>query len=278
MAATPDIVRIKHSTDSEASIVAAIAPGSSHPITRGELVLGIETGQAKLYALDSTNVPVPVVSGYPFGIDGGDFDAGSFPVLNGSLLPRLGTTATTSYDGWTKVYDSGESYSYTYYALMNFNIVYNGTTYNRFYVNPNCSITFGAANTSTFLSLTSPYLNKILLEAGYGNIQKLYIQSNSAYYRFRFEGRQFGSIYTGQTNLIYEMTIINPAYTNDQLIELRAAGTGFVNRTTQPFAIASESAAFASEPDILPGESWVFEGDKATGQTWTMTPYKYIDT
>jgi len=126
--------------------------------------------------------------------------------------------------------------------------------------------------------LFSPYLNKILLEGGYGYVKKIYIQTNTAYYRVRFEGRQFGGLYTGQTNLIYELTIINPAYTDSQLIELRSAGTGFINRTTAPFAIANESTAFASEPDILPGESWVFEGDKATGQTWTMTPYKYIDT
>lgn len=82
MAATPDIVRLKYSSDGDAAIRAAIATNGTDPIVTGELVVGVEDFQAKLYSKDATGRIVEVVSGVGRPtIDGGDFNT-AVPVLN----------------------------------------------------------------------------------------------------------------------------------------------------------------------------------------------------
>lgn len=275
MAANPEIIRLKYSTDSEASIAAAIATNGSHPISKGELVVAIGNGQAKLYTYDFSNIPVPVVSGFPFGVDGGDFDLGSFPIMSGSRFPRLGTTPATSYDGWTRVINAVNTTT-SYFVPTSFTFYFNNTPYNGFFVNRSSLITFGSSSTATTgFSASSPAVNKILIEPLSGFIQRVYTQVNTAFTRVRVEGDATLNTALGASDLIYEFTVVNPAYTSSQLMELRTAGTGYVTRNGI-FAIANSSTAFDSEPDMLVGESWVFEGN-STGTAWTMHDYSYID-
>lgn len=282
MAANPEIIRLKYSTDSEASIVAAIAPGASHPISRGELVIGLEPAGAKLYTLSAGNIPVPVVSGFPYGVDGGDFDLGSFPIVPFSRLPILGTTAATDYTGWTRVVnETNRTSSYT--TNMLFDIVFDGDTYSSFFVNRGSYITFGVNNPNIVYSTPSasnPYQQKILIDTVgngvYEYIQRIYVQSNTAYYRIRVEMDSTAGTLPGQSDRIYELTFVNPSLTTNQLIELRTGGTGYYNRNGVTLISGDQSTLFASAADILPGESWVFEGD-SSGSSWTMTPYAHID-
>jgi len=52
VAVFPDRIVLKNSTDDRATIEAAIASGGSDPITQGELVLGINGADARIYTLD----------------------------------------------------------------------------------------------------------------------------------------------------------------------------------------------------------------------------------
>ena len=53
MAVYPDRIVLKSSEESGANITAAIAPGGAEEILRGEIVLGISAGSARLYTLDN---------------------------------------------------------------------------------------------------------------------------------------------------------------------------------------------------------------------------------
>lgn len=278
MAANPDIIRLKYSTDGDASIVAAISPNGSHPITRGELVIGVDSGFAKLYTLDVANQPVQVVSGFPSGVDGGDFDFGAYPVRVGSRLPRLGTTPVTVYTGWTQYFygQNGGSGGPPQF-IMPFSVSFGGTAYNTLYVHRSSFVTFGSASTATTsFSASNPPANKIHIEPLSGYMTAIYYQSNQAYFRIRVEGHAVANVQPSDANLFYELTIINPAYVTGQVIELRTSGSGYTNRNGI-FMIASPSSAYASAPDMLLGESWVFQGNDA-GNSWTATSYRYVDT
>jgi hypothetical protein len=58
VAVFPSRIRLKETTDSSATISAAIGTGGSDPIVAGEIVIGREAGAAKLYTLDSTGAVV----------------------------------------------------------------------------------------------------------------------------------------------------------------------------------------------------------------------------
>jgi hypothetical protein len=279
MAANPHLVRLKHSTDGEASIVAAIGPDGSHAITRGELVIGIGSGQAKIYTIDQQGVPVPVVSGFPFGIDGGDFDLGSFAILNGSRLPLLGTSPATTYEGWTRVVnETNRTQSYT--ASLPFSISFAGDSYNSFFLNRGSFITFGVDEINPVLypfTDITPYMPRITIDSAPGHeyFQRVYIQSNSAYYRIRFEGDSTSGTLPGQSDRVFELTFVNPELTNTQLIELRTGGTGYYNRNGVTM-LADYGVIYAQASDILVEESWVFSGNE-DGTDWEMLPYHYLD-
>lgn len=274
MAANPNIIRLKYSADSEASIIAAIEPGASHPITRGELVIGTQNGFAKLYTLDSNDVPVAINASLPSNVDGGDFDLGSYSITEGSRLPLLGVNPAMYYPGWARVVNAVNTTT-SYQPSMQFDFPFNGSTYNSFYVNKNSFITFGADPLPSSFSEGSPAVNKIFIEPATGYIQRIYVQSNSAYCRVRFEGDATLNTALGSSDLIYEITFINPALTTNPLIELRTSGTGYTNRNGL-FMIASPTTALAQAPDMLVGESWVFEGN-ADGTAWTMHDYSHIN-
>lgn len=274
MAANPDIIRLKHSTDSEASIIAAIAPGASHPISRGELVVGVENGFAKLYTLDTNDSPVAIGGSLPASIDGGDFDSGSYSIVAGSRSPLLGVNPAMYYNGWTRVVNTVNRTA-SYLASMQFYFNFNGNAYDSFYVNRNSLITFGIDPVPSSYSASSPAVNKIFIEPATGYIQRIYVQSNTAYCRVRFEGDATINTALGASDLIYEITFINPALTTNPLIELRTSGTGYTNRNGL-FMLASPTTSLASAPDMLVGESWVFEGN-AGGTTWTLHDYSHVD-
>lgn len=275
MAANPNIIRLKYSSDSEASIIAAIAPGASHPISQGELVIGSENGFAKLYTLDSNNVPVAVGGSLPNSIDGGDFDTGSYAIVQESRSPLLGVNPAMYYNGWTRVVNTVNTTT-SFLVSMQFNFYIAGVAYNSFYVNRSSYITFGSnSSISTGFAANLPSATKIFIEPSAGYIQRIYVQSNSAYCRVRFEGDVTINTALGASDLIYEITFVNPAYTTGQLIELRTSGTGYTNRNGI-FGIASATQYLATSPDMLVGESWVFEGN-STGTAWTLNDYAHIN-
>jgi hypothetical protein len=63
MAVYPSRIRLKNSIDSGTSIASQIGTGGSDPILAGEVVIGRESGAAKLYTLDSTGAVVAIGSG-----------------------------------------------------------------------------------------------------------------------------------------------------------------------------------------------------------------------
>lgn len=79
MAVFPDRIVLKNSTDSAATIQTAIEAGGTDEIAQGEIVLGLETGTARIYTRDSLGAIVTISGGEGGGGgrgDGGDFDAG----------------------------------------------------------------------------------------------------------------------------------------------------------------------------------------------------------
>lgn len=63
MAVFPDRIVFKNSTDSDAQIRAAIGLGGADQIQQGEVVLGLASGVASFYTLDSNGSVVEIVSG-----------------------------------------------------------------------------------------------------------------------------------------------------------------------------------------------------------------------
>ena len=55
MAVFPDRIVLKNSTDNQSVITDAIRSGGSDAITQGEIVLGLESGDTKLYTDDNNN-------------------------------------------------------------------------------------------------------------------------------------------------------------------------------------------------------------------------------
>lgn len=104
MAVFPDRIVLKNSTDNQATIEAAIQAGGADEIAQGEIVLGLETGSAKVYTRDAVG-DIVTISGKVTSLiaganitldpanglgdvtisseggggrgDGGDFDAGT---------------------------------------------------------------------------------------------------------------------------------------------------------------------------------------------------------
>lgn len=63
MAVYPDRIILKNSTDSQAAIEVAIGTGGADEILYGELVIGRETGSAKLYTVDAAGAIVTISGG-----------------------------------------------------------------------------------------------------------------------------------------------------------------------------------------------------------------------
>jgi len=62
VAVFPDRIVLKNSTDDRATIEAAISSGGSDPITQGEIVLGIDGSDARIYTLDETGNVISIAS------------------------------------------------------------------------------------------------------------------------------------------------------------------------------------------------------------------------
>ncbi len=82
MAVFPDRIVLKNSTDSSATIIAAIETGGTDAITQGELVLGLTAGAATLFTKNSAG-SIVTISGSGGGSGGlvfwggGDFTTGA---------------------------------------------------------------------------------------------------------------------------------------------------------------------------------------------------------
>lgn len=85
MTANPDLIILKHSSQTTEQIEEAISSTGSNPIAEGEIVISQETDRAYLYTKGSTGNVVRVYTGANLGVnnewniseDGGDFDLGS---------------------------------------------------------------------------------------------------------------------------------------------------------------------------------------------------------
>jgi len=88
VAVFPDRIVLKNSTDDEATIESLIQVGGLDEISPGELVLGLQTGYARLYTKDAVGSIVSISGGGAGGTgggagrgDGGNFDDGSVEAL-----------------------------------------------------------------------------------------------------------------------------------------------------------------------------------------------------
>ena len=86
MAVFPDRIVLKNSTDSQATIEAAIGSGGTDEITQGEIVIGLETNAARFYTIDGTgNVVTLGSAGTSLG-DLVDVDLSTTPPTNGQVI------------------------------------------------------------------------------------------------------------------------------------------------------------------------------------------------
>lgn len=94
MAVFPDRIVLKNSTDSQATIEAAIAPGGSDPITQGEIVIGLESNAASFYTIDGTGNVVKIGSANSGVVNLGDLlDVDlSTPATNGQVIAYNSTS------------------------------------------------------------------------------------------------------------------------------------------------------------------------------------------
>lgn len=105
MAVYPDRIVLKNSTDSQAYIESAIASGGTDPIVKGELVLGLESGNLRLYSLDGDG---NVVSFSPTSASGRAIVSNTAPTVGISGLPLAdGDLWYDSSTGSYNVYASG---------------------------------------------------------------------------------------------------------------------------------------------------------------------------
>ena len=105
MAVFPDRIVLKNSTDSQAAIETAIGSGGSDEIQQGELVIGRESGAAKLYTVDSAG-NIAVVGGSVESIDDlTDVDTSTTPPSDGQAL--VWVAANSNWEPGNTVGDGG---------------------------------------------------------------------------------------------------------------------------------------------------------------------------
>jgi len=63
VAVFPDRIVLKNSTDDQAAIISAIETGGTDEITQGEIVIGRESGSARLYTVDADGAIVMIPGG-----------------------------------------------------------------------------------------------------------------------------------------------------------------------------------------------------------------------
>lgn len=86
MAVFPDRIVLKNSTDSQAAIETAIEAGGTDEIAQGEIVLGLETGSARIYTRDASG-NIVVTSGTVASIDDlNDVDTSTVAPTDGQVL------------------------------------------------------------------------------------------------------------------------------------------------------------------------------------------------
>ena len=102
MAVFPDRIVLKSSSDSQAAIEAAIGSGGADAIATGELVIGLESGSASLYTLDSSGNVVTISGGSGGG--GGGGGGGNATIIVSETEPTQQPDASALVEGnmWFK--------------------------------------------------------------------------------------------------------------------------------------------------------------------------------
>jgi len=109
MAVFPDRIVLKNSTDSQAEIEASIGPSGPNAIAQGELVVGLESGGAKLYTLDSGGAVV-TISGSGGGTEPVELALGDLTDVDFDLIVPQNDYALvydSSYQKWLAKPQSG---------------------------------------------------------------------------------------------------------------------------------------------------------------------------
>ena len=181
----------------------------------------------------------------------------------------LGAAPATDFAGWSRVVNADADDANTSFGSWPFTFYLAGTGYTACFPGSNGYATFGSGSTSfNNLSASVPALPKIMFGAADLSWQRLYTQTGSGYARFRWEGHSARTGATpGTSTRIVEVTF----WQSDgvfQLIEIRT-GNFASPSSSQPFMVASASAAYASATTLGANQSWVFRGN-ADGTSWTL--------
>lgn len=198
-------------------------------------------------------------------------------ISSGTKSPVLGNGGQNPFPAtsWTSlISSSGDDASIQ--VNLQFNIKFNGTTYNSFFPNSNFYITFGSGTSQySGLAANSPALNKIFFGGKDNSWQRVSsTQSNDKYFRLRWEGNNTTGGTPGSPGVVYELTFFNPIYTNNEnWIELLIGNN---NMPGQGISGIYSSTAQLTGGQIVPGnvgvaalQSYVFQGN-STGTSWTV--------
>ena len=189
--------------------------------------------------------------------------------LPGVQAPLLGAGPTTDFTGWSRVVNANANDANILFGSWPFTFYLAGTGYTACYPGSNGYATFGSGSSIyTPISASSPALPKVMFGSGDRSWQRLYTQTGSGYARFRWEGASANGGATPVTSTrIVEVTFWELSG-GRQAIEVRT-GDYSSPVSTQPFMVASASAAYASATTLGANQSWVFEGN-ADGTSWTL--------
>lgn len=200
-----------------------------------------------------------------------------FSIVSGTKNPVLGNGGQSPFpaSSWTSIRNASEDDTSTQVNLQ-FNITFNGTTYNSFFPNSNFYITFGSGSSQySGLAANSPALDKIFFGGKDNSWQRVSsTQSDDKYLRLRWEGNNTTSGTPGSPGVVYELTFFNPIYTNNEnWIELLIGNN---NMPGQGISGIYSSTALLTGGQIVPEnvgvaalQSYVFAGN-STGTNWTV--------
>ena len=195
--------------------------------------------------------------------------------IPGVQAPLLGLASATSSTGWTLLVNANADDANALFGSWPFTFNLANTGYTACYVGSNGYATFGSGTTQfASFSASSPALPKIFFGSGDLSWQRVYTQTGSNYARFRWEGHSAaGGATPGASTRIVEVTFWGSNGVS-QAVEIRT-GNFASPSTTQPFMLASASAAYASATTLGANQSWVFEGNLA-GTSWTLIADSYV--
>jgi hypothetical protein len=196
-------------------------------------------------------------------------------VLSGTQAPLLGSAPASSSTGWSLAINLNGDNAGATFGNWPFTFNLAGTGYTACYIVSNGYAIFGGQGVQfQNFSAVSPAFPKIFFGAFDLFWQRVYTQTGSNYARFRWEGdASYLGAEPGASDRIVEVTFWG-SNGFSQAVEVRT-GNFASPSTTQPFMLASASAAYASATTLGANQSWVFEGNLA-GTSWTLTADSYV--